>query len=393
MPTSIIAAVVSYGVGAYLGPGILATVVGGLAGSLVSNVIGSAFADKPDQPANQLDQQASNRLLTLRQPIAPWQWIYGQVRVGGALTYVEDSGNGNLHLIVTLAGHACEELGDIWFDDEVVPLEGSGNATGTFAGYVRIEKSLGAESASTHPFPSLVSESAGLWTNDHKQAGRAKLYVRLTWNADLFPRGIPNITCLVKGRKVYDPRSTLTAWSANPALCIADYFTADESVGLGCVYADEIDEAQLIAAANICDENVSLAAGGTEDRYTLNGAFAINASPREIVGRLNTAHGGVSRFLGGTWGVYPAVYATPTVTLTADDLRGGLHVMPRISRRDLANGVKGIYVSPANSWQASDFPAVTNATYLTEDSEERIWRELDLPFTTSAATAQRIAKI
>jgi hypothetical protein len=36
---------------------------------------------------------------------------------------------------------------------------------------------------------------------------------------------------------------------------------------------------------------------------------------------------------------------------------------------------------------------VTNATYLAEDEGERSWRELDLPFTKSAATAQRIAKI
>src|SRR3546814_10333437 len=37
--------------------------------------------------------------------------------------------------------------------------------------------------------------------------------------------------------------------------------------------------------------------------------------------------------------------------------------------------------------------SVTNATYLAEDNDERIWKDIDLPFTTSAATAQRLAKI
>lgn len=401
MPVSVVAAVAGAGVssvvGGMVGAGILGSIAGAVAGGLTSAVVNAAFADKPDtqNPQAALDQEAHGRLITVRQAVAPWQWIYGQVRVGGILTFIEvSSDNQYLHMVITLAGHECEEIGDIWFEDETVPLDGSGNATGRYAGFVRILKSEGDEAAGVQPFSDLVSESASLWTSAHCQTGRAKIYVRLKWSEDLFPQGIPNITAVMKGRKVYDPRTSpsTTAWSANAALCINDYLTNTDA-GLGCVYASEINETQLIAAANTCDENVNLAAGGTEDRYTCNGVFAVNGAPREILGRLLTSLAGSARFLGGTWGVYPAVYATPTITLTQDDLRGALHVMPRLSRRDLANAVKGIYVSPANNWQAADFPAVTNATYLAEDQGERIWRELDLPYTTSGATAQRIAKL
>jgi hypothetical protein len=44
--------------------------------------------------------------------------------------------------------------------------------------------------------------------------------------------------------------------------------------GQGVAYS-EISEADLIEAANICDEDVTLDAGGTEDRYTANGVVEV----------------------------------------------------------------------------------------------------------------------
>lgn len=392
MPTSVAIAVV----GAYVAsaPAIIAvlgTVGAAVAGALTATVLSAVF-NRPS--IGGLENEG--RLATVRQPVKHWQWIYGQARVGGAITYLQttrDPNNGaenaQLHMVITLAGHACEEIGDVYFDDAVVPLDGNGNVpSGRYAAHVTVKKSLGDEAG--QPFPDLVAFSGGKWTDAHRQSGRAKLYVRLAWNPDIF-QGIPNVTAVVKGRKVYDPRSATTAWTDNAALCIADYLQRAD-VGLGAAYA-ELDEAQLIAAANVCDEDVALAAGGTENRYTLNGAFDASQSPREILPRLLTALAGHARFIGGLWKIEPAAYRTPTITLTEDDLRGAIRVIPRLSRRDLCNGVKGLHVSPQHDYQTTDFPPVTNATYLAEDQGERIWRELDLPYTKSAATAQRIAKI
>lgn len=372
-----------------------------LIGGAVSMAVGAAFADKPDTNQNpgQLDQEVTSRMVTVRQAVAPWQWIYGQVRVGGILTFMEEDADGYLHLVITMAGHPCEELGDLYFDNELVTLDGSGsaaNATGKYADHVYVEKSLGTEAAGVQPFSNLVNVSDGKWTSAHCQTGRTKLWVRLKFNQDLFPNGIPNISCVVKGRKCYDPRNSpgSSVWTVNPVLCTVDYLTHAQ-VGPGATYATEIDEALLISAANACDESVTLAGSPTttEQRYQMSGAFAVNATPRQVLGRLLTAVAGNARFLGGKWSIVPAVYSAPTVTLTADDLRAPLRIQPRLSRRDLANAVKGIFVSPDNNWQPSDFPPVTNATYYAEDNNERIWRELDLPFTISSATAQRIAKI
>jgi hypothetical protein len=57
------------------------------------------------------------------------------------------------------------------------------------------------------------------------------------------------------------------------------------------------------------------------------------------------------------------------------------------------NGVRGQFVSPENDWQPDDFPAYASDVYLAEDGGERKWRDISLPFTISAAMAQRLAKI
>ena len=392
MPTSVIVAVVSSVASEMAATYFGSQLVGMLAGGLVSAALSAAFSDSPDQGQDQQQfvQELRDNLVTVRQPISHWQYIYGRARTGGALTFAHESADDRFHLVITFAGHASQEIEAIQFNDEVVPLDGNGDATGKYAGHVRIKLSLGDEPG--QPFPDLVAESEGKWTDAHRQSGRTKIYARLTFNADLFPTGIPNITAIIKGRKVYDPRSTLTAWSDNPSLCIAD-FLCDPVAGLGCVYAAEIDNAQLIAAANIDDEAVNLAAGGTEARYTLNGTSMVNVEPRATIGRMLTANAGKARYIGGVWRIHPAAYVVPTITLSEDDCRGVPHISPRISASELSNAVKGLYVSEDNLWQPSDFPPITNATYLAEDNNERSWRELDLPYTKSAATAQRIAKI
>lgn len=67
-----------------------------------------------------------------------------------------------------------------------------------------------------------------------------------------FQSGIPDINVLMKGRKLYDQRTGLTAWSNNPALVIYDYLTS-EMCG---VPASDLSVSHYIAAANACDEQI-----------------------------------------------------------------------------------------------------------------------------------------
>ena len=105
--------------------------------------------------------------------------------------------------------------------------------------------------------PEALTSACPSWTAEHRLQGVAYVYLQLRYlDTNMkFASGIPNVKALVRGRKVYDPRSGLTAWSANWALVVRDYLTARH--GLACA-ADEIHDASFTAAANVCDERVTV---------------------------------------------------------------------------------------------------------------------------------------
>jgi hypothetical protein len=332
------------------------------------------------------------RTLMVRQAAAPREIVYGTVRKSGVLVFAHVTGTTNefLHIIVALAGHEVNAIGDIYIDDEIVPLDGGGNASsGKYVGFLRVKKHLGTDSQTADS--DLVSEAGSVWTSNHRLRGIAYVYVRLKYNQDVFPGGIPNVSAIIQGRKVLDTRTSTTAFSANWALCLRDYM-AFSKLGLGVPDA-EFDTTALNAAANVADENVNLNPSGTEKRYTMNGVISTDAQPGEIIETMAAAGAGFVSYIGGKWIIQAGAYRTPTVTLDESDLRGPISVQTKVSRRDIFNGVKGVFTSPENEWQPADFPPVVNSTYTTQDGGVRIWQDVELPFTTSPATAQRLAKI
>jgi hypothetical protein len=344
------------------------------------------------------DPSLTDRSQMIRSPIAARQIVYGQTKTSGVIVYISTTGTKNeyLHLVVAMAGHEVEEIGDVYFNDELA-LTGAGSAAqGRFTGYAEIYKKLGSDTQTVET--NLETATSGLidgkWTSNHRLRGIAYIYVRLVWNQEVWTGGIPNIAAVVKGKKVYDPRTTTTAYSANPALCLRDYLTS--SLGMAMDSA-EIDDTAISAAANICDEDVEIkpvtSPATYENRYEANGVLYTSASPDENIGKLITAMGGLIAYSGGKVVVYAAGYRIPTVTLTEKHFAGQMTVQTKTSARDRVNGVKGVYVSPENDWQPSDFPQITSTTYVTKDAGIRYWRDVALPFTTSPACAQRLAVI
>jgi len=85
------------------------------------------------------DQRADN----LRQPISHHRIVYGTQRAGGALTFAHATdGNQYLNLVVTLAAHEVAQIGDLFFNDEYIPLRADGSVDGRWSGYATIYKGL-----------------------------------------------------------------------------------------------------------------------------------------------------------------------------------------------------------------------------------------------------------
>jgi hypothetical protein len=348
---------------------------------------------KPKLPSfSDFSSQSQQRTQLIKQPTVPRRIIYGETRVSGVLGFVETTDNNRyINLVILLATHEVNQIGTIYINDEALTLDGSGNATAPskYSGLVRVKKHLGTDGQSADT--DLIASSNSKWTSNHKLSGIAYIYVRLEFSADAFPNGLPNISALVQGKKVYDPRTTNTSYSTNPALCIRDYLT-DSKYGFGAS-SSEIDDTAFTTAANICDETVSLNAGGTETKYTLNGTFESNATPKQTLENLLTAMGGTVVYSNGTFKVKAAKYVSPTVTIGDGDIRGAIGLQTARSQRDNFNAVKGVFTSPTNNFIPADYPAFTSSTFETEDGGDRKFLDMDLPFTTSQTMAQRLSKI
>ncbi len=382
------AALAAGGIGAALAAGGLIGIAANFGASMLLSAAAQALMPQPT-----VAMQA--RTVTVREPVMPREMVYGRARKGGVIVFLHAGGDKDqyLHLVIVLAAHRVKSIGAIYFEGEEA-IDTNGTAQGRWSGKVTVEKRLGAEGQTA--FAGLVEEVSEHWTSNHRLAGCAAVYLRLTYDADAFPGGIPNITVDMEGKDdILDPRSGEQVYTENAALCVADYMAhATYGIGAGIGAEDGINRDALVEAANICDEVVPLAAGGTEPRYTCNGVVTLSESPKTIIEAMLTAMAGRCIWQGGRWRLQAGAYRIPEITLGVDDLReGGLQLTTRLSRASNFNAVRGQFVSPENDWQPDDFPAYASDVYLTEDGGERIWRDIALPFTISAAAAQRLAKI
>ncbi len=316
------------------------------------------------------------------------QIIYGKVRVAGARIYDEATGENNkyLHRIVAFAGHEIESFDEIYINDELATLDGSGNVTSPskYSGKVRINRHLGASDQTADT--DLVNESVH-WTTQHRLRGIAYMYIRLQFDADAFPNGIPEITSTISGKKVYDPRTSTTAWSDNPALCLRDYLTS--SYGISEATAN-IDDTLVTAAANVCDQT-NTDAGTT--RYTCNGSFTTASTPYDMINALLTSMDGSMWYAQGEWRMKPAYWTAPVLDLDEDDLRSGISVSTRHSRRNNFNTVKGTFRGEESNWQTTDYPEVSSVASVEADNGQVSVADVDLPFTDNSIEARRIARI
>ena len=391
------------GFGAFMGAGGL-QILGRMALGLALN----ALTPKPKASGANRGYQVNTGGSALDHPI-----IYGKMRVGGAIVYDESTGANNklFHRVIAVAGHEVESFDTIYINDEVVTLDISGNVTSP-AKYVkntlkrvRQKNSSGEyewvyQASVTHlvrfkfhngsPTQSadtdLIAESEH-WTSEHKLSGIAYMYVRLEHDADAFPNGMPTITAEVKGKKVYNPATSTTAWSDNPALCLRDYLTS--SYGLSENVAN-IDDTLVNTAATVCD---ALVGSPAAKKYTCNGTFTTALTPYELLSDLLTCMGGSLWYSQGKWRMKPAYWTSTVMDLDEDDFRSSIDVSTRHSRRDNFNTVKGTFRGPESNFQITDYPQITNSAFVSADNGQESVADVDLPFTDNSIEARRIARI
>jgi hypothetical protein len=260
--------------------------------------------------------------------------------------------------------------------------------------------------------PSLYSDFNPVWTSSHKLQGIAYVMVRLRYDQEKFANGMPNVSFVVDGRKVYDPRKDSTSdmydsslgvsshrenqpqtwtYSNIPALCLLDYMR-DPVYGLDELM-DSFDLDSLETAINICDDDVSLLST-THKRYTCDGVIDsgnklstnIENILSSMVGKLYYSSG---KFFMSAVGDSKTSEST---TITEDMMIAGISLSTKSSRRNQYNTVKGQFNNEDANYVATDYPIRDVATYIGEDGEP-LTLDVDLPMTTNHYRAQRIAYV
>ena len=361
---------------------------------LLSTAMGAALNALTPKPSSSLGRSSGGYSLQGTSGSAlDHQIIYGETKVGGVRIYDSSTGTKNkfLNRVIAFAGHEIDSYQQIYLNDDLVTLDASGNVTSPsrYKGLVLIKRYLGTttQTADTQLISatSTLAASKGRWTTDHKLQGIAYLYVRFTYDTDAFPNGVPSVSAVIRGKKVLNPANNVTAWSDNPALCIRDYLTS--SYGLDQPES-RIDDDLVNTAVAICNQTVE-----GEKRYTCNGAFITGSAPETVLNDLLTSMGGLLWYGQGKWRIKAASWTEPLVSFDEDDLRSGISLSTRHSRRDSFNSVKGKFKGSESDYQPADYPEVTEASYLATDNGLVNVLDLSLPFTSSSKTAQRIARI
>ena len=175
--------------------------------------------------------------------------LYGTLKVGGTSVYLEVNGDDNeyLHQVIVLAEGEIDSINDVY-------LNGVLSSDSRFNGLVTIVKKTGADNQAAVTSSEISNLPSG-WTSAHKLSGMAYIYVRIKWDADAFPQGLPLITCDVDGKKTYDPRTSTTTFNHNPALALRDYLT-NTRYGRS-IPTSQIDDAAIIAAAKGDKKNLT----------------------------------------------------------------------------------------------------------------------------------------
>ncbi|MGA9851834.1 MAG: Hint domain-containing protein [Gammaproteobacteria bacterium] len=235
-----------------------------------------------------------------------------------------------------------------------------------------------------------------------------------------FPNGLNTpgtLKVVIAGQLLYDPRldsdnggsgsqrltdTTTWAFSSNPALILADYLTRLKNDG-GCGYSpgtysgssvinSQVNWACVAAAANICDEEVSVPAYGATfsdgawsttvdvSTYSCNMAVQTNQNCDQNVADILKTMAGFIVVSGGQIYMYAGATTTSSGTLDETFLAGSAGYSPQIQRSQMGNAVKFTYgQEPQQDYNQAQGAPLTNSTYEADDGNVRLWVSDTIP--------------
>ncbi len=389
-----------------------------LLGAVVT--VGMSILEKALQPKRtQISAANRDRLFSTIDPRAPRKIVFGSTALANDVRYEEWYGTDQefLSRIICVASHKIQSIDEIWIEDQLA-WSLSGGVQSAYSGYLWVDVRTEGTSANT-----IAINGGAKWGATRRLTGCAYIHIKFktTGNSKKtnspFATTIPSrLTIKGRGALLYDPRQDSTAggsgtmrandqstwaWTSdamgnNPALQGLYYFLGWKianklAVGQG-IPAIRIIMSSFIAGGNICEEAVTLAAGGTEQRYKAAGLVTENDAPTAVLENLTSSCAGTIRDAEGklSFSILVNDLAVPTAAFTDDDVLGAFQWEPTPAIDQVFNEVRGGYTDPSDAalFQVKDYPPVRLSTV---DGIERV-HTFDLGMVQSASQAQRLAK-
>jgi len=407
-------------------------VVVGLVASLALSAVSAALAPRQQPKEQAQTRRSSGSELTIQYGGAvPRQAALGLVATEGQVVYWNTYGandeqeNIYLQTVHVLGDGEHDGISRIWINGtectlvpeaEVQAIKGYevleiGNRSRI---WIRFFSGAWDQVADTE----LVTHATppGRWTSNHRGRGVCYISVTQLYDEGRGLTGVPNIRVELRGKKLYDLRKDSTVpggsgshrwgqpatyeWSANPSIIEYNYrrgiYAGSQRVLGMSVPASDLINDMYIAAANACDEEVSLKEGGTEPRYRVGLIVSDDRPHSEALETIRDAMAGHSLERAGQFGPIAGVAQTviSDLALTDDDMLAGQKTtFSRYrSRSEIATAIFGKFSDPEQKWESVDFPGRVS---LTDDAAmgERLAQHIDLTQIHSGSQAQRVAEV
>ena len=204
--------------------------------------------------------------------------------------------------------------------------------------------------------------------------------------------GNPSISCLVKGKKVYDARTGETKYSTNPAWCLRD-FLLSKRYGLGKWFSEEdLDDDSFIEAANYCDEVIEFYAGDGSTtkakRYELNMVIDERRSALDWLQEMLACFAGYLVYSQGKLRL-KIEKPTPISYRFNDDTMKDLKIEP-LKLSETPNRYEVSFVDPLNNWRT--IVAICEDHADQKERQKIITKQVGLEGVTSQNQALRLAR-
>lgn len=340
--------------------------------SIASAIATTALTIGAQMLMAQKPPKAEAAKIPLQQPIPYRIWGVGRTRLAGAMMLYESTGV-TLFAVQAIAGHRIKSFNRYWLHDDEVIINGAGTvaplANGRYKKGVSISSRLGVTPET--PYPTIVAKFAaqGIWTNDHRGDGQASVALqasatRMKDQAKVYPYGVPSLSVEADLALCWDFRdaaqsptdpSTWT-WTRNCALIIAWHLCFNE-FGFGLDHRKALLPVIDLwkEEADICDETVPLAAGGTEPRYQCNGHDTTENGPKSGLNAMLAACDGhlVARGDGARILTVGKYRESRCVTLTDADMVGH-QIQYDVLFEDEINRLVPKFTYPATDYSTTD---------------------------------------